>query len=101
MANLARKMDAPTLLDDGERLDYPTVYLSAEQVTALGLWQFDVGDDTKMQATIRVASKSQDAGDDRHVTVELIDATVKPKEGVDANRMFPSTVAAAPPRVVR
>ena len=52
MANLARRADRGTLIDDSDRLDYPTVHLSAEQVDALGLWDFDVGDDTKMQATI-------------------------------------------------
>ena len=88
-------------MDDAERIDYPTVHLSAEQVDALGLWDFDVGDDTKMQASIRIAAKSKDSGEDRHVTIELVDAVVKRPEGVDANKMFPTTVASAPARLNR
>jgi hypothetical protein len=100
MANLARS-SRDTLMGDDDRIDYPTVYLTAEQVDALGLWAFDVGETTKMQATIRIAEKCQDSGEDRRVTIELIDGDVKKKEGIDANRMFPTTVAAMPARITK
>jgi hypothetical protein len=90
MANLARR-SSDTLMGDNDRVDYPMVHFSAEQVASLGLWDHDVGDTTKMQANIRISSKSKDSGEDRHVTIELVDAVVKKPEGVDANKMFPST----------
>ena len=93
MENLARKISS-TLLDDTDRVDYPTVRLVGSQVDALGLWAHDVGASTKMQATIRISSKSKDSGEERYVTVELVEAVVKKPEGADANKMFPTTVAA-------
>ena len=91
MPNLGIK-SSNTLLSEDNQIDYPTLHLSGDQVTAMGLWAFDVGDDTTMTAKVRISNKSQPAGEDRRVTLEVLDATVKAKEGVDANRMFPTTV---------
>ena len=100
MANLARK-DYPTLLGSPEDVHYPTLYLTGSQVEALGLWAHEVGGTTEMKATIRIASKSQDAGDERRVTIEIMDADVKRPEGVNADRMFPSVVSDSPAPVRR
>jgi hypothetical protein len=101
MANLARKSNNGLLMDAPDRLDFPTLHLSGEQVADLGLWEHEMGATTKMQASVRVAAKSQDAGEERHVTLEIIDAVVAHPVGINADRMFPTTVAALPRQGVK
>ena len=99
--NLARNEPSGTLLGGEEEVSYPTLWLSGSQVEALGLWAHDIGGTTKMTATIRIASKSQDSGDERRVTIELVDADVKRPEGINADRMFPSVVSDSPAPVTK
>lgn len=101
MPNLGRKATPSTLMGEPDRVAYPSLHLSGDQVDALGLWPFDVGDDTMMHAKVRISSKTQDAGEDRRVTLEVMDATVDAKKGIDANRMFPTTVSAMPGRITK
>ena len=96
MPHLGRKTDTGQTMLSEAPIDYPTIYLYAEQVAAMGLWPFDVGEGTMMHAKVRVSAKSQDAGEERQMTLELIDATVDAKKGIDADRMYPTTVAAMP-----
>ena len=60
-----------------------------------------MGATTKMQAVIRISAKSQDAGEERNVTIEITDAVVAKPEGVNADRMFPTTVATFSSRGVK
>lgn len=59
---------------------YPTLYLSEQQLDAMGLKNERVGTEMTLIAKVRVASVSDNKNGVRSMTVELLEGEMKPKE---------------------
>lgn len=80
MVKLGRKPEGEGSIASGSDEYFPSLYLDADQIKAMGLDGARVGNDMVMTANIRVASLSQYKSGDGSMTLEIIEAMVKQKE---------------------
>ena len=59
---------------------YPSLYFDEKQMDALGLGNERVGTEMMMTALLRVSNVSESKNGARSLSVEIIEAEVKPKE---------------------
>lgn len=86
MVSLAQKYDSPSsVCCDSADEYFPSAYLDKKQIDALELGRVRVGDEMTMLATVRLSSLSESKDGHRNMTLEIVEATIKPKaEKTDA-----------------
>lgn len=81
LTSLAQKysdLDKPVGAETDEY--YPSLYLDEKQMKALGVDAARVGTDMTMVATVRVSSMSESKNGAQNMSLEIIEAALKPKE---------------------
>lgn len=75
-----------------DRDHYPSLYLDAKKLEAMGVGPLKAGDDMVLIANVKVRSVSETDTGRRDATLDLIEASLKPKEEeVDASKiLFPN-----------
>ena len=91
MVSLGRRYDGPESSGVSEE-SFPSIYLEGKQIEALGLDMARVGSELTMVAKVRVASLSQYKGGEGSMSIEVIEAMIKPIEPETdaASALFPS-----------
>lgn len=71
---------------------YPSQYFDEKQLEAMGVDSVRVGTEMTMIATVRVSSVSESKSGSRSMSVEIIEAAMKPKEKEKdaASTLFPN-----------
>ena len=77
MVSLGRRYDGPEASGTSEE-SFPSIYLEGKQIEALGLDTARVGSELTMVAKVRVASLSQYKGGEGSMSIEVIEAMMKP-----------------------
>lgn len=77
MVSLGRRYDGPEATGTSEE-SFPSIYLEGKQIEALGLDAARVGSEMTMVAKVRVSSLSQYKGGEGSMSIEVIEAMIKP-----------------------
>ena len=80
MVKLGRKYDGVDSVMAPESESFPSLYFSGDQIAELGLKGKSVGDEMVMISKVRVSGKSEYKDGENSVSVEVIEAKMKPAD---------------------
>lgn len=78
MVKLGRKFDGADSVLAPEYENFPSLYFDGDKIDELGLKGKSVGDEMIMISKIRVSGSSEYKGGEKSISVELIEAKIKP-----------------------